>query len=673
MSMARDVAALERLKESKEALLQALRDAGTEIGDDLSHLKSPWREDKTGSLSVFKHEGKWFFKDHGEGGKLAKPGTIVDVVARTTGRRELTAVLSALNRYGRFVQAGVPSGASKPKPARRFASLQAAAKFLERILNARCTRQDVYRDARGKDTIAVLRLEKNDGGKTYRPLHRVDGGWVMGDPPGLLPLYNLPTILSADRSKPVVVVEGEKCAERLTSLGFLATTSAHGAKSAKKSDWSPLVGREVIIWPDKDAPGLEYAADVAHALAGVPPSNTARQVDPETLTKLGDGGDVVDFLAKMPAARHKQAVRAVLDTAVVVKVPATGNGEEVLTVFTAAELAKQYPELRPPVVHDLVRRGETMNVIGSPKAGKSWLALDFALAVATGTPFLSKFPTQAGKVLIVDNELHPETCVHRLKVACEVKNIPFEAIAERISFVPLRGNLKDIEALAGSLAALAPRAFDALVLDALYRLFARGTDENSNADLAHFYNVVDKIARSLDAALVLIHHASKGAQGNKSVTDTGAGAGAIARATDTHMVLRSHEASDACVVEARCRTFPPPSPFCVSFEYPRWRLRPDLDPAALAGKRRAKSSASPCGPAPEAWTAERFASSFLTAQPKERPVLLAEAAAQGLSTFKAAQLLNLAIGGGKVFLWSNGHKRPASFATVRPPEGAGNA
>jgi len=46
-----------------------------------------------------------------------------------------------------------------------------------------------------------------------------------------------------------------------------------------------------------------------------------------------------------------------------------------------------------------------MNVIAPPKVGKSWLASDMALAVATGRPWLDRFPTEASDVLIIDNEL----------------------------------------------------------------------------------------------------------------------------------------------------------------------------------------------------------------------------------------------------------------------------
>jgi hypothetical protein len=77
-------------------------------------------------------------------------------------------------------------------------------------------------------------------------------------------LYRLPELI-ADAAASVIVTEGEKKADAVSALfpGRLGTTSMGGAGAAKDSDWSPLAGRNVVIWPDHDAPGRRYADDVA--------------------------------------------------------------------------------------------------------------------------------------------------------------------------------------------------------------------------------------------------------------------------------------------------------------------------------------------------------------------------------------------------------------------------
>lgn len=99
-------------------------------------------------------------------------------------------------------------------------------------------------------------------------------------------LYNLPAILNADK---IYFVEGEKCAEALIKKGAVATTLDSGAKS----HWFPhyneyLQGKEVIIVPDNDIPGMEYAKMILH---NVP---TARIV---ILPGLSNKEDVFDWLS----------------------------------------------------------------------------------------------------------------------------------------------------------------------------------------------------------------------------------------------------------------------------------------------------------------------------------------------------------------------------------------
>jgi putative DNA primase/helicase len=77
----------------------------------------------------------------------------------------------------------------------------------------------------------------------------------------------LPELLAQPEAT-VVVTEGEKKADVVPRLfpGHVGTTSMGGANAARKSDWGPLAGRDVVIWPDHDEPGRRYARD-AVALA----------------------------------------------------------------------------------------------------------------------------------------------------------------------------------------------------------------------------------------------------------------------------------------------------------------------------------------------------------------------------------------------------------------------
>ena len=117
-----------------------------------------------------------------------------------------------------------------------------------------------YHDPHGNPIMAVARYD-NAGEKTYRPFQRLpNGSWAVGDPPGLLPLYRLSEVIK--KPGPIIVTEGEKCVLALVQIGAVATTSAHGAESPHKTDWTPLTGKPVIISPDCDPPGEGYACSV---------------------------------------------------------------------------------------------------------------------------------------------------------------------------------------------------------------------------------------------------------------------------------------------------------------------------------------------------------------------------------------------------------------------------
>ena len=116
---------------------------------------------------------------------------------------------------------------------------------------------------------------------------------------------------------------------------------------------------------------------------------------------------------------------------------------------------------------------------------------------------------------------------------------------------------------------------DVIVIDALYRILPEGISENDNAD-SQRHNRLDGLARKNSASIIVIHHASKGNQSEKSVTDVGAGAGAIARATDTHMVIRPHAEEGYHVFEAVTRSGPSPDPMTCKFDFPRWKHCPEM-------------------------------------------------------------------------------------------------
>lgn len=154
-----------------------------------------------------------------------------------------------------------------------------------------------YRDADSSLKYGVFRYREPDGSKTFRqyPWDASGARWVCreGCMSGVKPLpYRLNQI--AWVCKPIYVVEGEKDADRLAGVGFLATTSHGGAGNLSKTWKDPEFAkwfreRDVVVIPDRDTPGLKFAEGVCNALYGV--SRSIKLLD------LGEGKDVTDWLS----------------------------------------------------------------------------------------------------------------------------------------------------------------------------------------------------------------------------------------------------------------------------------------------------------------------------------------------------------------------------------------
>ena len=233
------------------------------------------------------------------------------------------------------------------------------------------------------------------------------------------------------------------------------------------------------------------------------------------------------------------------------------------------DLIDNYPDLRPVVVEGILRRGETANIIAAAKVGKSHLVHGLAWCIATGAPWQSHEVTQ-GRVLIIDNELHPETLANRLYRIATAMQIDYREYRDSLTVIPLRGQNIDIHAIEHRLATIQPGTYSLAIVDALYRTLPVGTSENDNAAMMAIYNRLDHYAATWDCAIAVVHHASKGAQGDKSLTDVGSGAGAISRAADTHLVIRPHEDPELSVLECVTRSFKSPEPVSIRYEWPLW-------------------------------------------------------------------------------------------------------
>ena len=268
----------------------------------------------------------------------------------------------------------------------------------------------IYKTADGKP---YLRVQRTASKKFWQQQHANGMGWQSGAPKGPRVPYRLPELLAVDPATPVYIVEGEKDADRLASLGFVVSTSSGGSNGKWTSELSAhFVGRTVYIIPDNDEPGWKYAQRVAQNLHGVAASVSIVEL-PGLGAKTIDGGkDVSDWL---DAANLPENLKHICEQAPEWALPVPKDGWRA-HVFTAAQLKERTFDPIKYLIPMLIPEGLTM-LAGKPKLGKSWMVLDVALGTAGGTFVLGDYKLDEGDVLyaaLEDNDRRLRARVERI-------------------------------------------------------------------------------------------------------------------------------------------------------------------------------------------------------------------------------------------------------------------
>jgi hypothetical protein len=170
----------------------------------------------------------------------------------------------------------------------------------------------------------------------------------------------------------------------------------------------------------------------------------------------------------------------------------------------------QVHELQPPqwLIEGLLPKSSMCTLFGQPGAGKSFLALDFAMCISTGNNWLGR-KVEAGQVVYCAQEglTGMGQRIHAWRTARKVDataNIIFTRDFDTLAFYQPVANF--IEAVKDTLKGTLPTlmVFDTLGLSAL------GADENDAKDMNQVMAHVNNIRKAMEStAVVLIHHTTK--------------------------------------------------------------------------------------------------------------------------------------------------------------------
>lgn len=142
-----------------------------------------------------------------------------------------------------------------------------------------------YKNVSGALLMRVCRFDRvtseGERAKEYRPVvygtaklkkfGELRTGWHWRQLPNNRPLYGLDLLAVFPVSAPVILVEGEKACDagRKLFADYPCMTWSGGSKAIGKTDFSPLAGREVWLWPDNDEAGQQTIATLGKALDAV--------------------------------------------------------------------------------------------------------------------------------------------------------------------------------------------------------------------------------------------------------------------------------------------------------------------------------------------------------------------------------------------------------------------
>ena len=235
------------------------------------------------------------------------------------------------------------------------------------------------------------------------------------------------------------------------------------------------------------------------------------------------------------------------------------------------------PPLDPEMIGGILRRGHQMLIAGGSKTSKSFLSLELAVAVAIGRDWLGTYPCSPGRVLYVNGEIDRASCDRRIAAILDRLGIDREDLRGKMSVLTLRG----VEMSVGQLAERILRGggFDLIVIDPVYTL-GDVTDENNAAEVRRFLKEVGRLSSETGAAIVCIHHHSKGQQGGKRSIDRASGSGVFGRWFDAVVDLSTLHIPDGVAEQSRTpesvpmrlefdlRDFKQPKPLSIWWHYP---------------------------------------------------------------------------------------------------------
>jgi len=456
------------------------------LGEPSSKKSHEWRYGTHGSLVVNIDAGTWWDFENDLGGGL------IDLIKHMN--QDVNTVLKQFG-YDLALQSNdsLLSGFSPPKSkttsnARSFSREQMIDLYKQAIVKVKYA-----------DNFMVLRFPEGHFIKQkYAPFTlNPDSSWSMKRPEGSLPIY----YTNKYPDKAIIINEGEKALRGCEAIYEGDSCTWHGGvNSWEKADWSPIFGREVVIFPDNDEAGIKCANELSRYLK----ENQCRVKVVQPPADFNDKDDLYDAYESGYFKSSKE-LEDYINTSEVER------PKGALYFQTVNEIMEKMTE--PDwLVDRCIERATVTSIYGAPKSGKSFIAIAMACSIASGKDFYG-FDTKPSTVLYLAGEGH--TAVARRIKSYEqfysrsLSEAPLlisnrgSRIGDDAEFAMLQEVCRDIEREHGNVGMI--------IVDTLARNY--GLNENSTEDMNKFIQRIDELKEEFQASMVIVHHTGHGSNG----------------------------------------------------------------------------------------------------------------------------------------------------------------
>ena len=476
---------------------------------------SPRHGDRKPSCSVNVDNGKWCCHGCGESGHAVEWLQLTQGMSGPEALEEARrlGLLSGLDGHQRprpGVEESLESIRNGHRPSRQSGSIEQAPPVILPAQYAACY---VYRAPDGSEYARVYRYPVNRSGRkadpyTLRAAGPHAGTWAHRAPQERWP-YRIEALSTG---APMVIVEGEKCADALAALaeGPGVLTWMGGSNAVLRTNWNDLAGHEVMLWPDADEPGKKCMARLAGELDRIG-ADEVRAIDPEH--DRPTGWDVADaiaidgwgweeierYLCRAEAADAEES-RRLKRVAQTVLVRADGiESQEVEWVW-----------------EPYLPSGAVTLMAGAPGCGKSFLSMALAASLSRGfTPFY-RHPTERVKTAVLSLEDDPSRTIVPRLTACEAD------LREIVVFDPYHpesdslGTLSVGEGTEGELlrvlkAGVQAHGFKLVIIDTLTAFTPAKVDGHAAISVRQMMNPLARFASDCGVGVLVLTHTRKSA------------------------------------------------------------------------------------------------------------------------------------------------------------------